>query len=122
MDRQILKNLLVLVRSGPRFSNCYWSWSGPRFLFFLARNQAVFVRGSLVIEENLNMKMEFESEAKKIEFKEEINPDFSKNMVLFTLKLGSLFENYQGWGLDSCYEDYEVISNKLMYVRSELAI
>ena len=68
------------------------------------------------------MKMEFESEAKKIEFKEEINPDFSKNMVLFTLKLGSLFENYQGWGLDSCYEDYEVISNKLMYVRSELAI
>ena len=47
------------------------------------------------------MKMEFESEAKKIEFKEEINPDFSKNMVLFTLKLGSLFENYQGWGFES---------------------
>ena len=101
LKKNILKNLLVLVRSGPRFSNCYWSWSGPRFLFFLVRNQAVFVRGSLVIEENLNMKMEFESEAKKIEFKEEINHGFSKNMVLFTLKLDSLFENYQGWGFES---------------------
>ena len=51
-----------------------------------------------MLEENLNMKMDSEPEAKKLknEFKEEINQDFSKNMVLFTFKLGSLFENYQG--------------------------
>ena len=52
----------------------------------------------VMLEENLNMKMDSEPEAKKLknEFKEEINQDFSKNMVLFTFKLGSLFENYQG--------------------------
>ena len=61
------------------------------------------------VEEELNMKTVFEPEAKKLkrEFKEEIktedadykficSSDFSKNMVQFTFKLGSLFENCQG--------------------------
>ena len=62
------------------------------------------------IEEELNLKAEFKPEAKKLkrEFKEEIKKEaedgmifypagFSKNVVKLTFKLGSHFENCQGW-------------------------
>ena len=63
------------------------------------------------VEEELNLKAEFKPEAKKLkrEFNEEIkteaedlsfvsSSDFSKNMVKFTVNLGSIFGAYQGGG------------------------